>query len=185
MACADDRAIQDGHCERPVGNTVDIDEASYTNTIGDALLGAYWVDPDFDPRQKAFYYVRVLEIPTPRWTAYDVKFFGVADPDGTVMELQDRAYTRPHLVCATDVDGCISPTAWCQPGASAIQCWSSRPGHFEDRRGLQPPPLGTVIIVTHTDGREHTNTSRKVSPRRASPACIAGVRVSRPNFRAR
>jgi Protein of unknown function (DUF3604) len=95
VACSDDRAIRDGRCERPVGNTVDIEDASFTNTIGDVLLGAYWVDPDFDPRQKAFYYIRLLEIPTPRWTAYDAKFFGVAPPDGTVMELQDRAYTSP------------------------------------------------------------------------------------------
>jgi len=94
-ACSDDRAIVNRRCERLVGNTVDVADASYTNTIGDVLLLAHWSDPDFDPQQRAFYYVRVLEIPTPRWTAYDAKFFGVEMPEGTTMELQDRAYTSP------------------------------------------------------------------------------------------
>jgi hypothetical protein len=96
VACSDDRKITDeGKCEKPVGNTVDVENASYTNTIGDALLGAYWQDPDFDPSQRAFYYVRVLEIPKPRWTAYDEKFFGIKMPQGTKMTVQDRAYTSP------------------------------------------------------------------------------------------
>ena len=95
VACSDNRAIRDRRCERPVGNTVDIEDASYTNTIGEPFLVAYWEDPDFDRNQSAFYYVRVLEIPTPRWTAYDAKFFNVEMPEGTTMELQDRAYTSP------------------------------------------------------------------------------------------
>ena len=96
VAVSDGRTIDaDGRCRTPVGNTVDIADASYTNTIGDALLGGHWVDPEFDPDQSAFYYVRVLEIPTPRWTAYDAKFFNVKMPEGTTMELQDRAYTSP------------------------------------------------------------------------------------------
>ena len=78
-----------------MGSTVDVEDASYTNTIGEPLMGAFWEDPDFDPNQSAFYYVRVLEIPTPRWTAYDAKFFNVDMPEGTTMELQDRAYTSP------------------------------------------------------------------------------------------
>jgi hypothetical protein len=69
--------------------------ASYTNSIGEALLGAYWEDPDFDPEQRAFYYVRVIEIPKPRWTAYDAKFFKINMPEGTKMTVQDRAYTSP------------------------------------------------------------------------------------------
>jgi len=60
-----------------------------------AWLMAYWEDPDFDPTESAFYYVRVLEIPTPRWTAYDAKFFGVTMPPDTVLQLQERAYTSP------------------------------------------------------------------------------------------
>ena len=96
VAVSDGRTIDaDGRCRTPVGNTVDIADASYTNTIGDALLGAHWTDPDFDPGESAFYYVRVLEIPTPRWTAYDAKFFNVKMPEDTTMELQDRAYTSP------------------------------------------------------------------------------------------
>jgi hypothetical protein len=96
VAVSDGRTIgSDGRARTPVGNTVDVEDASYTNTIGDPLLGAFWEDPDFNPNQSAFYYVRVLEIPTPRWTAYDAKFFNVEMPEGTTMELQDRAYTSP------------------------------------------------------------------------------------------
>ncbi len=63
--------------------------------IGEPLMAAHWVDPDFDPGQRAFYYVRVIEIPTPRWTAYDAKFFNVKMPEGTRMTVQDRGYTSP------------------------------------------------------------------------------------------
>lgn len=95
VACADGRAISDRRCERSVGSTVDVADASYTNTIGDPLLTAYWVDPDFDPQQRAFYYVRVIEIPKPRWSAYDQKRFGIKMPDNVPMTVQDRAYTSP------------------------------------------------------------------------------------------
>jgi len=94
VACGE-RVIVDGTCDGDVGNTVNVTDASYTNTIGEPLLTAHWTDPEFDPAQKAFYYIRVIEIPTPRWTAYDQKFFGVEAPEGTVMQLQDRAYTSP------------------------------------------------------------------------------------------
>ena len=95
VACSDDRRIRDRRCERPVGSTVDIEDASYTNTIGDPLLTAFWEDPDFDPNLRAFYYVRVIEIPKPRWTAYDAKFFGIEMPEEVTMTVQDRAYTSP------------------------------------------------------------------------------------------
>jgi hypothetical protein len=95
VACSDGRAIVNRRCEKPVGSTVDVANASYTNTIGDPLLTAHWVDPDFDPDQQAFYYVRVIEIPKPRWTAYDAKFFKVKMPDDVPMTVQDRAYTSP------------------------------------------------------------------------------------------
>ena len=78
-----------------MGNTVNVEEASYTNAIGDPLLLGYWEDPDFDPSLRAFYYVRVLEIPTPRWTTYDAKFFGVELPEGVPTSIQERAYTSP------------------------------------------------------------------------------------------
>ncbi len=58
-------------------------------------MTAHWVDPDFDPNERAFYYVRVIEIPTPRWTAYDAKRFGIKMPDDVPMIVQDRAYTSP------------------------------------------------------------------------------------------
>jgi hypothetical protein len=95
LACSDSRAIKNRRCEKPVGSTVDVVDASYTNTIGDPLLTAYWADPDFDPKQRAFYYVRVIEIPKPRWTAYDAKFFKVKMREGVKMVVQDRAYTSP------------------------------------------------------------------------------------------
>lgn len=95
VACSDGRAVRDRRCERPVGSTVDVADASYTNAIGDPLLVAHWVDPDFSASQRAFYYIRAIEIPTPRWTAYDAKFFGVDMPEGTRMVVQDRAYTSP------------------------------------------------------------------------------------------
>ena len=95
VVCSDDRAIVNRRCERPVGNTVNVADASYTNTIGDPLLTAFWEDPDFDPGQRAFYYIRVLEIPKPTWQAYDAKRFGVTMEDGVPMTVQDRAYTSP------------------------------------------------------------------------------------------
>jgi hypothetical protein len=96
VAVSDGRKIgADGRCKTPVGSTVNVKEASYANSIGDALLTAYWKDPEFDPKQRAFYYVRVLEIPKPRWTAYDAKFFGVEMPEKIPMTVQDRAYTSP------------------------------------------------------------------------------------------
>ena len=96
VAVSDGRIIgEDGICATSVENTVNVADASYTNTSGDPLLGAHWIDPDFDPSEPAFYYVRVIEIPTPRWTAYDAKFFGLDMPADTPMEVQDRAYTSP------------------------------------------------------------------------------------------
>lgn len=78
-----------------VGNTVDIKNASYTNTIGDNELAAVWTDPDFKPEHHAVYYVRVLEIPTPRWTTYDAKKMGIDPPDGVDASIQERAWSSP------------------------------------------------------------------------------------------
>jgi hypothetical protein len=96
VVVSDGRKIDaDGRCRTPVGNTVDVKKATYTNSIGDALMLAYWKDPAFDPTQRAFYYVRVLEIPTPRWTTYDAAFFGVELPKDVPPTHQERAYTSP------------------------------------------------------------------------------------------
>ncbi len=95
VACSDERTVRDRRCDSPVGNTVEVETATYTNTIGDPLIFAHWMDPDFDPTARAFYYVRVLEIPTPRWTAFDAVRFDVEMPDDVPMVLQERAYTSP------------------------------------------------------------------------------------------
>jgi hypothetical protein len=79
----------------PVGDTVDVAQATYTNTIGAAELAAVWKDPDFKPAQRAFYYARVIEIPTPRWTAYDQARFGVTMGEEVQMKQQERAWTSP------------------------------------------------------------------------------------------
>jgi hypothetical protein len=84
VAVSDGRTIgADGRCRAPVGNTVDLEAANWTNTIGASELAAVWTDPDFDPGQKAFYYARVLEIPTPRWVLYDKVRLGAEIPEGT------------------------------------------------------------------------------------------------------
>jgi hypothetical protein len=96
VAVSDNRKIAaDGRCKTPVGDTVDVPNATYTNTIGASELITVWKDPEFDAAQPSFYYVRVLEIPTPRWTAYDAKYFGVTMPAEVPMKGQERAYTSP------------------------------------------------------------------------------------------
>jgi len=79
----------------PVGNTVDVANATWTNTIGATELITVWTDPDFNPKLRAAYYTRVVEIPTPRWTAYEAKRFGVKMSKEVPMTTQERAYTSP------------------------------------------------------------------------------------------
>jgi len=91
----DDRPVGSDGKVPAVGNTVDVANATWSNSIGDPELLAVWQDPDFDPAQKAFYYARVIEIPTPRWTAYDAKRFGRQVGAEVPMTIQERAYTSP------------------------------------------------------------------------------------------
>jgi hypothetical protein len=79
----------------PVGNTVDVTKATYTNDIGDSQLSAVWSDPDFDPTIKAVYYARVLEIPTPRWSTYDSARNNLPLPTEVPATIQERAYSSP------------------------------------------------------------------------------------------
>ena len=96
VALSDGRKVGRNGKVKPVGSTVDANDASYSNSIGDPELAVVWTDPDFNPDELAFYYVRILEIPTPRWTAYDAKFFGLEDlPKEIPMVTQERAYTSP------------------------------------------------------------------------------------------
>ena len=94
VACAQ-RSIVNNMCDGDVGNTVDVANATWTNTIGFPELITVWQDPDFDPKQHAVYYARVIEIPTPRWTAYEAKYFGIEAPAESPMITQERAYTSP------------------------------------------------------------------------------------------
>ncbi len=95
VALSDGRKVDGEGKAPPVGNTVDASTANYTNSIGAPELSAVWVDPDFDPTQRAFYYARVIEIPKPRWTTFDAFRFGVPLPKGAPVSVQDRAYTSP------------------------------------------------------------------------------------------
>ncbi|MBK3519024.1 DUF3604 domain-containing protein [Carboxylicivirga marina] len=96
VAVSDGRIIdKHGRCQKEVGNTVDVATASFQNSIGASELSVVWTDPDFDSKQKAFYYARVIEIPTPRWTTIDAFRFGIEIPEGASVSTQERAYTSP------------------------------------------------------------------------------------------
>ena len=96
VAVSDGRKIDvEGRCTTPVGNTVDASTASFANTIGASELATVWTDPDFEPSENAFYYARVIEIPTPRWTTIDAYRFGVPIPEGAPVSTRERAYTSP------------------------------------------------------------------------------------------
>jgi hypothetical protein len=96
-----DVALSDGRVAHhsaatPLASTVDVETATYSNEVGAAVLTAVWEDPDFDPEVPAFYYLRAIEIETPRWTAYDARYYGLEDlPDDVPMTVRDRAYTSP------------------------------------------------------------------------------------------
>jgi hypothetical protein len=96
VAMADGRTVDADGNVAPVGNTVDVSTGNYTNSIGDPELAAVWTDPDFDPARRAFYYVRVLQIPTPRHTLFDALALGIpVEETGHPATIQERAYSSP------------------------------------------------------------------------------------------
>jgi len=95
VVVSDGRKITNGKTTEKVISTVDVSTATYSNSIGDAYMSVSWTDPDFDANQKSFYYARVIEIPTPRWTAFDQVRFGIKMGPEVPMQIQERAYTSP------------------------------------------------------------------------------------------
>ena len=95
VALSDGRKVGEDGQVLEVGNTVDTKNATYANTIGAAELGIVWIDRDFDPERQAFYYARVLEIPTPRWTTHDAAAFEISPPNHVPMTVQQRVYSSP------------------------------------------------------------------------------------------
>ena len=95
VAWSGERKLDDDGGLPPVGDTVNVGQATYTNSIGSPELRGYWRDPDFDPTQPTFYYVRALEIPTPRWSTYDAARTGLPIPEGVAATIQERAWSSP------------------------------------------------------------------------------------------
>ena len=95
VAWSDGRKLSRKGTLKDVGNTVDVQRAAWSNSIGSPELMGVWQDPDFDPAESAFYYARVIEIPTPRWTAYEAKRFGIKMGKQVPMTTTERAYTSP------------------------------------------------------------------------------------------
>jgi hypothetical protein len=95
VALSDNRSVGADGTVAPVGNSVNIRRATYTNNIGDTQLSVVWTDPEFDPAQRAAYYVRVLEIPTPRWSTYDAARNNLPLSDLVPATIQERAWSSP------------------------------------------------------------------------------------------
>jgi hypothetical protein len=95
VAWSDGRSVDANGKLPAVGSTVDVANANWKNTIGESELATVWTDPSFDPKQRAFYYTRVIEIPTPRWSTYDALRFGIELPKDAPTSTQERAYTSP------------------------------------------------------------------------------------------
>jgi Protein of unknown function (DUF3604) len=105
-----------------VGNTVDVANATWTNTIGDPELIAVWTDPDFNPALRSFYYARVIEIPTPRWTAYEAKRYQLTLPKEVPMTTQERAYTSPIWYTPNSVLK-VFTVSGCSTCSGCSRCW--------------------------------------------------------------
>ena len=95
VAWSDNRQLDTNGKLSAVGNTVDVVTATYTNDIGAVNLQTIWTDPEFNPAIATFYYLRVLEIPTPRWTTYDAVKIGVPLSKEVPATIQERAWSSP------------------------------------------------------------------------------------------
>jgi hypothetical protein len=92
---SDGRVVRDDGRVEKLASTVDLEQATYSNKVGAEQLNSYWQDPDFDPEQRAFYYARVIEISTPRWSIYDAVRLGASLNPADPRVVQDRAYSSP------------------------------------------------------------------------------------------
>jgi hypothetical protein len=177
----------------PVGSTVDISKATYKNSIGATELKKVWTDPDFDPSLHAFYYARVLQIPTPRWSTYDAAKLGVAPPKEVAATVQERVWTTP---------------IWFTPKPEATKA-AKRSVTVADLKGAGATVLGdaelkalvvdkplkvrnTVTgqqfeILYNSDGQRVITSvdGCRQRPRMSSPCCTAANSACPPNTRSR
>ncbi|SFB76952.1 DUF3604 domain-containing protein [Tropicimonas isoalkanivorans] len=131
-----------------IGSTVDVERATWTNSIGQAEMGTVWSDPDFDPSQSAFYYARVIEIPTPRWTVYDAFRMGASLPEEAPTETQERAYTSPIWYSIPRAK--LTPSFLCRRAAPRAARFRKRTdirlNSLSAHRRADPNPTGTDRI---------------------------------------
>jgi hypothetical protein len=144
----------------PVGNTVDVKNATYKNTIGAVELKTVWTDPEFDPSLHAFYYARVLQIPTPRWTTYDAKALGVAPPSNVPAAVQDRAWTSPIWYTPT-----AEMRANAQRGLTVADLRQRGAAPLNDMQ-LRQLVLGKTVTVRNTVTNERIEISYGMDGRR-------------------
>ena len=178
----------------PVGSTVDVANATWTNTIGAPELIAVWKDPDFDPAQRAFYYARVIEIPTPRWTAYDAKRFGIkplpehADDDHRArLHLADLVHaelTEPAVIScrrARALRPGRSPGGPCTalPGPDRSRRCSRGGGADDPRRARRVPHM---VPIEHNSWPFRTDSLDRARARGAISAFVMTTRTpTRPD----
>ena len=129
VAWSDNRVPDENGKLPPVGNTVDVSTATYSNSIGDSMLSATWTDPDFDPSRHAVYYARVIEIPTPRWSTYDAVKLGIPPRPDAPTTLQERAWTSP---------------IWYTPAPELVKKADFYPGLLEK---LRPSSFDESVLV--------------------------------------
>ncbi len=161
-----------------VGTTVDVENATWTNTIGASELIAVWKDPDFDAKLRAFYYVRVIEIPTPRWTAYDAKKFGVKPLPGTHDDHHRARLHFAHLVQPGEVKPTPEPihanqtnlprADHCQPRAAVLRRKSESPptsAPSTRRRWRKRPPSRLTRLTRGATTRPGRSSATRICTR--------------------